>query len=293
MEYIFLHDLIMYTAEGKQIRMLEHPSLQIVHNGTLQEGNIIIATSIIKIKMPAYDAELFYIVLKDWISHPNPTQVEKIYRGIHSLPGYVPSTRLLGSYTGTLLCPWTNSTILDNPAINISRYYSPKSIPGNFELRNFNSSYHNLKKLDEVWTGLTTPWPLILRVFAKSKSRIFIRQEDQRKPILCMRTVLAGDLTGFCKILVWDDAVLSFAALNEGDILVLGGKYKIGKYQKKKIDPYILEPKEKTQIHLETLFHFLKPHSLPPSLLNLFLPEVVRTQLENYSFFPQFSFYLL
>ena len=25
--------------------------------------------------MPAYDAELFYIVLKDWISHPNPTQV--------------------------------------------------------------------------------------------------------------------------------------------------------------------------------------------------------------------------
>ncbi|XP_023334037.1 uncharacterized protein LOC111705653, partial [Eurytemora carolleeae] len=100
MEYIFLHDLIMYTAEGKQIRMLEHPSLQIVHNGTLQEGNIIIATSIIKIKMPAYDAELFYIVLKDWISHPNPTQVEKIYRGIHSLPGYVPSTRLLGSYTG-------------------------------------------------------------------------------------------------------------------------------------------------------------------------------------------------
>ena len=34
----------------------------------------------------------------------------------------------------------------------------------------------------------------------------------------------------------------------------LGGKYKIGKYQKKKVDPYILEPKEKTQINLETLY---------------------------------------
>ena len=35
-------------------------------------------------------------------------------------------------------------------------------------------------------------------------------------------SIKVGDKSGYCKLLVWDDAVLSFSRISEGDVLVLG-----------------------------------------------------------------------
>jgi hypothetical protein len=71
-----------------------------------------------------------------------------------------------------------------------------------------------------------------------------VRQEDARKPVILLTTLLVADSTGMCKLTVWDEAVLSFNNISEGDQILLAGRYKVGFYN----DKYLLEPKVRLSV---------------------------------------------
>ena len=47
---------------------------------------------------------------------------------------------------------------------------------------------------------MTTRMPLCVRVVLKSKDRMIVRQEDARKPIILLTTLLVADSTGKDKL---------------------------------------------------------------------------------------------
>jgi len=176
-EYLFLSDLLFYTSTGNQVRMMLAPTNKSIAVGRLLEGNLIIATSITKTK--ATGSDHLYLVLNDWKPHPEPGKFQLRFENGRPLPGYMPAETLLGNQTGNTLCRWTLSSLLENQEPPLQRFASlrSKGIPGHLQqaLRALNPDMHNLKYLDRNWTSLKSPLPLVLRVLAKSKSRIIIR----------------------------------------------------------------------------------------------------------------------
>eukprot|EP00088_Acartia_fossae_P057276 TRINITY_DN6682_c0_g1_i10.p1 TRINITY_DN6682_c0_g1~~TRINITY_DN6682_c0_g1_i10.p1 ORF type:complete len:742 (-),score=92.40 TRINITY_DN6682_c0_g1_i10:456-2681(-) len=238
-KYVFLHDVAVYTKSGRIVWVLLNPVKQGVRSGKILIDSVIIATSVSKHQIISQDeSRLCYLYIQDWIQHSNPESVTKIFRPFSPLEGYLPENCLLANPTGQQLCTWTLAAAIKPPSIHLQRHDSLRSIPGHI-LRLYNPSVHNLKKLESSWNTLATPMPLCVRVIVKSKDRLIIRQEDGRKPIIMLTTLLVADSTGMCKVTVWDDAVLSFNNISEGDQILLAGRYKVGHYN----DRYLLEPK--------------------------------------------------
>ena len=58
----------------------------------------------------------------------------------------------------------------------------------------------HLQNLEGSWNHMTTRMPLCVRVVLKSKDRMIVRQEDARKPIILLTTLLVADSTGKDKL---------------------------------------------------------------------------------------------
>jgi len=245
---IFLYDMTVVDTMGKQFIMVMSP----FHDSTaaLLLGSTIRATSLIKLKVTG--ADLFYLVVADFLMDPEPETFKLRFSGELDLPGYVSQDKPLCCPLVKSLCPWTRMAVLwDVQPVKV--YDSLKSLPVQFaNIINFiNNGTFSLKKLDESFVNQnSSKRPLALRILAKSKERILFYKNNPHKSMGAMTTLLVGDLTGHCKVVVWDDAVGSLhTRVVEGDILVLAGKYSLARYKPKTTGKYNLEPKSRN-LHL-------------------------------------------
>eukprot|EP00092_Neocalanus_flemingeri_P019688 GFUD01021323.1.p1 GENE.GFUD01021323.1~~GFUD01021323.1.p1 ORF type:complete len:706 (-),score=147.68 GFUD01021323.1:25-2142(-) len=218
--FLFCYDLILVDDKGWQLRVMLHPGSGSVQQGSIMEGMFI--TMIKATKVPYGDS--FVLVLSDW--SPG-TSFQLQYRGQVQLVGYPNQDLPLCNPHTDLLCPWTCAHFLwSTPSPLKMKAVVPVTHP------HHDPAHHNLTNLDQAWHTLSRMWPLVVRVLAKSKDRLVIQQDNHRKPWLALTNLLVADNTAYCVVTAWDEAVSAlFQTVKEGDILVLAGRYRVGRYR--------------------------------------------------------------
>jgi len=216
--FLFCQDLVLVDEKGWQVRLMLFPGSSIVQRGLIMEGMFLSVTKITKIP----HGDKFLLILNNW----NPgTSFQLHFRGQLQLPGYQNQDKPLSNPETDLLCPWTCASFLWSAK---SPLKLKPSVPGTHH----DPAHHNLTNLDQAWHTLSRVWPLVVRVLAKSKDRLVIQQDNHRKPWLALTNLLVADNTAYCVVTVWDDAVSAvFQTVREGDILVLAGRYRVGRYR--------------------------------------------------------------
>jgi len=215
---LFCRDLVLVCENGLQVRVMLHPGSDGMQSGQLLEGMFILVKSVIKVPY----GDKFLLVLNTW--GPG-TSFQLQHRGQWQLHGYQDHEKPLSNPDSNLLCPWTCANFLWSTK-------SPLKMRPSVSCPGYDSTHHNLLNLDQCWHTLAKPWPLVVRVLAKSKDRLVIQQDNHRKPWLALTNLLIADNTAYCVVTVWDEAVYAvFNMVKEGDILVLAGKYRMGRYR--------------------------------------------------------------
>jgi len=215
--FLFCQDLVLVGEDGVQVRVMLYPGSNAGHTGQIMEGLYI---SVIKVtKIPYGDHH--YLVLTGW---EGGDRFQLQHRGQALLPGYPCHDSPLGNPHTDLLCPWTCATFLWSAQ-------SPLKMRHSVVCARHDPTHHNLANLDQCWHTLAKAWPLVVRVLAKSKDRLIIQQDNHRKPWLALTNLLVADNTAYSVLTVWDDAVSAVHTVSEGDILVLSGRYRVGRYR--------------------------------------------------------------
>lgn len=216
--FLFCQDLVLVDVTGWQLKLMLYPGSTSVQNGGIMEGMFINITKVIK--KPYGDK--FLLVLSDW--RPGSSFALQ-YRGQVQLQDYPNQDMPLSNPHTDLICPWTCSNFLWSTP-------SPLKMKPSIPKTHHEPAHHNLRDLDQCWHTLSHMWPLVVRVLAKSKDRLIIQQENHRKPWLALTNLLVADNTAYCVVTVWDEAVCAlFQTVKEGDILVLAGRYRVGRYR--------------------------------------------------------------
>lgn len=213
--YLFCHDLVLVSEDGgHKVRVMIHPLSDWVQQGLLRDGMFINMTRVMQIsvgKIGNFDGNRF-LVLLDWNSAPSfSVDLKKIQ---------------IPAYSGETLCPWTYANLM------ISSY---RPLPRNGavpKLPNYDPVKHNLLALNKAYSTVEAYWPLLVRVLAKSKERLLIKQDNEYKPKMTLCNLLVADTTGYCALTLWDDAVVVLGrSVMEGDLLALDRMYKVGRYK--------------------------------------------------------------
>jgi len=244
--FVFLNDIVVYTSSGRRLPIFLYPEVQAIRLGKILTDTVIIATSLSKYESASRGHDGCFLILHDWVLKDNPDKPTE-YNPMPLLQGYLNCEGPLCNPIGSDLCTWSLAATLEPPNIHLKRVNTLQALPRHI-LNMYDNTRHNLRNLERQWSSLQTPWPLCLRVIAKSKDRMIIKQEDGRKPLIFLTTLLVADATGYCKLLVWDNAVLSFQNLAEGEQIVLSGRYTVRKAKPLNNEIYFLEPKVRTEL---------------------------------------------
>jgi len=216
--FLFCQDLVLVGEDGLQVRVMLSPGSNAVHTGQILEGLYISVNKLTKIPY----GDHHFLVLNGW---EGGKSFQLLHRGQALLPGYPGQDKPLGNPHTDLLCPWTCASFLWSAQ-------SPLRMKPSVLCARYDPTHHNLYNLDQCWHTLAKAWPLVVRVLAKSKDRLIIQQDNHRKPWLALTNLLVADTTAYSVLTVWDEAVSAlYQTVREGDILVLSGRYRMGRYR--------------------------------------------------------------
>ena len=213
---VLCQDLLLLDSEGLRLRVMVSPLLRTL---AVLEDTFIIVKAVEKIS----HGTVKLAVLTEWELGPEFRMFDLEsqiigYKEEVKLSGYADQSRPLSNPSSELLCPWTCSNVSwsDHPKLTKKYLFSQlKSIK-------FNPDIHNLSNLNQIWHTTSQPMPLVVRVLAKCKERLIIKQSDPRKSSMSFCNLLVADLTAYSVVTFWDEAVAAIhQTVKEGDILVL------------------------------------------------------------------------
>jgi len=217
-DYLFCHDMLLIDEHGMQLKVMLNPGLNSFQMGSVTEGMFIRFQKAMRIPY----CDKYILVLFEW-SPCDSFYLQFI--GRHHLEQYRNQDESLSNSDNDLLCHWTCSHFITTNKVPMR---TKPAIP----VLSYDSDHHNLRNLDLSWNNLLRMWPLVLRVLAKSKKRLIIQQDNHRKPWMTLCNLLVADTSAYCVLTVWDDAVDTITqSVKEGDIIVLDGRYKVGRYR--------------------------------------------------------------